>query len=389
MRSDDVFVVGAGMHPFGRHEGVSGLDMAEHALREALSDAGVGWADVDFAVGGSNVSGKPDSLVARLGLTGVPFTTVKNGCATGGVALATAVSALQSRRADLVAVVGFDKHERGAFAADPAAYGLGLWYAQTGMMVTTQYFAMKTRRYQHEHGLSDLALARISARAFRNGAAHPHAWRRTALTEEDVLAAAPVNEPLTQYMFCQPSQGAVALLLARGDRAGDLCDRPVRLAAVTQRTRRFGSFEVFSPWLSPQPWNSPSVDAAAAAFAEAGISPADVQVAQVQDTDSGSELIHLAETGLVKHGEQEQLLAEHGTDVDGRLPVNTDGGCLANGEPVGASGLRQVHEVVRQLQGRAAGAQVPGRPRIGFTHVYGAPGLSACAVLTVDGGSPA
>jgi acetyl-CoA acetyltransferase len=284
-------------------------------------------------------------------------------------------------------VVGFDKHERGAFAADPAAYGLGEWYAQTGLMITTQYFAMKTRRYQHEHGVSDLALARISARAFRNGADHPMAWRRTALTEEEVLSSAPVNEPLTQYMFCQPSQGAVGLVLARGDRAADLCDRPVRLAAVTQRTRRFGSFEVFSPWLSPQPWHSPSIDAAGAAFEEAGISPAEVQVAQLQDTDSGSEMIHLAETGLCKHGEQEQLLAEGATDVDGRLPVNTDGGCLANGEPVGASGLRQVHEVVRQLQGRAAGAQVPGKPRVGFTHVYGAPGLSACAVLTVDEGA--
>lgn len=382
MRSEDVHVVGAGMTAFGRHE-VSGLDLAEQALRAALDDAGVSWSDVDFAVGGSNVSGKPDSLVSRLGLTGIPFTTVKNGCATGGVAMATAVSALHARRAELVAVVGFDKHERGAFAADAAAYGLGSWYAETGMMVTTQYFAMKTRRYQHEHGLSDRTLARIAARAFRNGEAHPTAWRRQALTEDEVLASAPVNEPLTQYMFCQPSQGAVALLLARGDRAGDLCDTPVRLAAVTQRTRRFGSFEVFSPWLSQDPWNSPSVDAAAAAFAEAGVAPSDVQVAQLQDTDSGSEMIHLAETGLCAHGEQEELLAASATDVDGALPVNTDGGCLANGEPVGASGLRQVHEVVRQLQGRAPGRQVPGSPRVGFTHVYGAPGLSACAVLTV------
>lgn len=382
MRSEDVHVVGAGMTAFGRHE-VSGLDLAEQALRAALDDAGVSWSDVDFAVGGSNVSGKPDSLVSRLGLTGIPFTTVKNGCATGGVAMATAVSALHARRAELVAVVGFDKHERGAFAADAAAYGLGSWYAETGMMVTTQYFAMKTRRYQHEHGLSDRTLARIAARAFRNGEAHPTAWRRQALTEDEVLASAPVNEPLTQYMFCQPSQGAVALLLARGDRAGDLCDTPVRLAAVTQRTRRFGSFEVFSPWLSQDPWNSPSVDAAAAAFAEAGVAPSDVQVAQLQDTDSGSEMIHLAETGLCAHGEQEELLAAGATDVDGALPVNTDGGCLANGEPVGASGLRQVHEVVRQLQGRAPGRQVPGSPRVGFTHVYGAPGLSACAVLTV------
>ncbi len=383
MRPEDVYIVGGGMTVFGRHPDKSGLDLAESALRDALADAGVAWGDIDLAVGGSNVSGKPDSLVSRLGLTGVAFTTVKNGCATGGVALATAVSALQSRRANLVAVVGFDKHERGAFAADPAAYGLGSWYAETGMMVTTQYFAMKTRRYQHEHGVSDRTLARISERAFRNAETHPTAWRRTPLTVDEVLQAPLVNEPLTQYMFCQPSQGAVALVLARGDRAVDLCDTPVRVAAVTQRTRRFGSFEVFSPWLSHAPWNSPSVDAAAAAFAEAGVTAADVQVAQVQDTDSGSEMIHLAETGLCAHGEQERLLATGATDVTGALPVNTDGGCLANGEPVGASGVRQVHEVVRQLQGRAPGLQVPGRPRVGFTHVYGAPGLSACAVLTV------
>jgi acetyl-CoA acetyltransferase len=378
----DVFIVGVGMHPFGRHE-ISGLAMAEYAVRAALDDAGVSWPDIDYAVGGSNVSGKPDSLVSRLGLTGVPFATVRNGCATGGVALATGASALQSGRADLVAVVGFDKHERGAFASDPGSYGLGAWYADTGMMVTTQYFALKTRRYQYEHGISDLSLARVSARAFRNGAAHPMAWRRTALSEEDVLAAAPVNEPLTQYMFCQPSQGAVALVLARGDRAYDLCERPVRLAAITFRTRRFGSFEVFSPWLAPEPCNSPSIDAAKAALEEAGVSAADVQVAQLQDTDSGSEVIHMAETGMCAHGDQEKLLADGATEVDGSLPVNTDGGCLANGEPIGASGLRQVHEVVRQLQGRALGRQVPGGPRVGFTHVYGAPGLSACSVLTV------
>jgi acetyl-CoA acetyltransferase len=137
---------------------------------------------------------------------------------------------------------------------------------------------------------------------------------------------------------------------------------------------------VFSPWLSPGERTSPSIDAAAAAFAAAGITPADVQVAQVQDTDSGAEIIHLGETGLC--ADQEAAFVRGDFDIDGRLPINTDGGCLANGEPVGASGLRQVYEVVTQLQGRAEGKQVPGSPRVGFTHVYGAPGISACTVLT-------
>jgi acetyl-CoA acetyltransferase len=378
----DVFVVGAGIHPFGRHGGVSGLDMAEHALHAALADCGLRWSDVDYAAGGSRTSGRADTLVARLGLTGVPFVTVSSGCATGGVALATAAAALRTGEAEVAVAVGFDKHERGAFDSSPASYGLPAWYGETGMMVTTQYFAMRTRRYLHEHGVSERALAQVAARAFRNGAANPLAWRRKPLAEDEILGADPVNPPLTRYMFCSPGEGAVALVLARGDRAADLCDRPVRLASVAMRTRRFGSFEVFSPWLSPRPYTSPSRDAAAAAFAAAGVRPEQVQVAQIQDTDSGSELIHLAETGLCRDGEQETLLAEGATDIDGRLPVNTDGGCLANGEPVGASGLRQVHEVVRQLQGRAPGGQVPGGPRVGFTHVYGAPGISACTVLT-------
>jgi acetyl-CoA acetyltransferase len=378
----DIFVVGAGMHAFGRHDGVSGMDMGEHALRAALTDAGIGWSDVDAAVGGSNVSGKPDSLVSRLGLTGIPFTTVKNGCATGGVALSTAADMLTAGRAGIVAVVGFDKHPRGAFASDPAAYGLDPWYAQTGLMVTTQYFAMKTRRYLHRYGLDEYALAAVSERAFANGAAHPMAWRRTPLTSAQVLASPMINDPLTQYMFCSPGEGGVALILARGERAHDMCERPIRLASVEVRTRRPGSFEVFSPWLTTDPVHSPSIDAAASAFAGAGVDPADVDVAQLQDTDSGSELIHMAETGLCEHGEQAQLVGSGATDWDGDLPINTDGGCLAGGEPIGASGLRQVHEVVRQLQGRADGRQVPGGPTVGFTHVYGAPGLSACTVLT-------
>jgi acetyl-CoA acetyltransferase len=92
--------------------------------------------------------------------------------------------------------------------------------------------------------------------------------------------------------------------------------------------------------------------------------------------------MHLAETGLCEHGEQETLIQSGATAIGGRLPVNTDGGCLANGEPIGASGLRQVHEVVLQLRGEAGARQVPDSPRVGFTQVYGAPGVSACTVLS-------
>ena len=166
--STDVSIVGVGLHRFGRHDpALTGMAMGAQASRLALTDAGVSWADIGYAVGGSNVSGKPDTLVSALGLTGVPFVNVRNGCATAGVALATAANAIRAGETDLALAVGFDKHARGAFAASPADYGHADWYAETGLMITTQFFAMKDRRYLHAHGLKDRLLAQVAAKAFR------------------------------------------------------------------------------------------------------------------------------------------------------------------------------------------------------------------------------
>src|ERR687897_95780 len=262
--------------------------------------------------------------------------------------------------AEIALVVGFDKHPPGAFNPLPEDWGLGSWYGETGLMLTTQFFAMKIQRYMADHGISELTLAKVAAKAFENGARTPSAWRRRALSEDEVLASKMVNHPLRQYMFCSPGEGAVALVLARGERARTFARDPVYLRSVAFRTRRHGSFEVFSPSIPITAAPSPTTEAAAAAFEQAGIGPEDVDVVQLQDTESGAEIMHLAETGLCEHGEQESLIQSGATHCDGRLPVNTDGGCLANGEPIGASGLRQVHEVVLQLRGEAGGGQIPG-----------------------------
>jgi len=383
MSVNDIRIIGIGIHKFGRHAGVSGLEMAAAAASSALKDAAVTWRDVDFAVGGSDAAGNADTLVSVLGLSGVPFINVRNGCATGGSALITADAMLRTGSANLALVVGFDKHPPGAFNPSPEDWGLGDWYGKTGMMLTTQFFAMKIQRYMGEHGISSATLAKVAAKAFHNGALNPNAWRRKPLSEAEILASAMVNPPLTQYMFCSPGEGAVALVLSRRARGRVDLSRPsVLLRSVALRSRRFGSFEVFSPSIPIESAPSPTTDAAAAAFELAGIGPEDVDVVQLQDTESGAEIMHLAETGLCQHGEQEKLIADGATAIGGRLPVNTDGGCIANGEPIGASGLRQVHEVVLQLRAAAGARQVPGRPKVGFTHVYGAPGVSACAVLS-------
>ena len=377
-----VAIVGIGIHPFGRFEGMTGLEMGAYAARQALRDAGIEWSDVQFAFGGSAASGAADSLVVHLGLTGIQFTNVHNGCATGTAALAMAHGAIASGRYDVGMAIGFDKHPRGAFDPDPGFLGLGKWYGDVGLMLTTQFFAMKINRYMHSYGITSGTLAKVAAKNFRNGALNPNAWRRKPLDEGEILASPMLNYPLTQYMFCGPNEGAAAAVLCRADLASRFTDRPVYVRAAEVRTRRFGAFEVWSPWLPIDGAPSPTVDAARAAFEAAGIGPSDIDVAQVQDSEPGAEIMHMAENGFCADGDQEAMIAEGATEIGGRLPVNTDGGLIANGEPVGASGLRQVFETVLQLRGDAGERQVPGNPRVGYAQVYGAPGTGAVTILT-------
>lgn len=385
----EVAVVGIGMHPFGRHEGLSGAAMGAYAVRQALRDAGVSWGDIQVAFGGSLAGTLPggegssaDSLVSQLGMTGLPFINVANGCATAGTAVSMAATSIASGQYDVALAVGFDKHPRGMFNTDPSQLGLEQWYGELGFMVTTQFFAMKINRYMQQYSISSGTLAKVASKAFRNGTLNSNAWRRKPLNEDEILSSRLINYPLTQYMLCSPGEGAAAVVLCRADFARRFTEVPVFLRAATLRTRRFGSFEVMSPWL-PIEWNeSPTVDASRACFEQAGIGPEEVQVAQIQDTEAGAEIMHMAETGLCKDGDQEELIQSGATEIAGRLPINTDGGLLANGEPIGASGMRQIYEIVLQLRGVAGERQVPGEPRVGFTQVYGAPGTGACTLLT-------
>jgi acetyl-CoA acetyltransferase len=379
--SGDVCIVGLGIHQFGRTDGVSGIDQGVFAVRQALADAGVDWQQLQFAYGASEAAGNADTMVDRLGLTGMQFINVRNGCAAGGSALFSAQMAIKSGEFDLGLAVGFDKHPRGAFDALPSEYGLPDWYGDAGYMVTTQFFGVKITRYMHDHGISATSLGRVSEKAFRNGALAPHAWRRSPVPLQEILDAPLVSDPYTKYMFCSPAEGGVALILASEKKARELGKPLIRLKAATMRTRPPGSFEVFAPSIDIERGGSATRLASEAAFKAAGIGPKDIQVAQLQDTESGAEIMHMAENGFCADGDQEAWLAEGRTEIGGALPVNTDGGCLACGEPIGASGLRQVYENVVQLRGDGGGRQVPGTPKTAYSHVYGAPGVSAVTIL--------
>ncbi len=378
----EIAIIGVGIHPFGRYAERSALEMGAVAITRALRDAGVDWNRIGSLYAGSLEVANPEAVTGLVGMTGLPARSALTGCATGNTLLTLAARDVQLGEAELAVAVGLDKHPRGAFGNDPAVSGLPQWYGDQGMFLTTHYFGHKIMRYMHDHGISERTLAKVAEKNFANGARAPHAWRRNPLSVEEILASPVVNAPLRQYMYCNPNEGAAAAVVCRAEVAKRYTDTPIYLRATELRSRRAGAFELLRTSIELPLVPGTTAQAAAAAYEAAGIGPEDIDVAQLQDTDAGSEVIHMAEAGLCKDGEQEALLADGATEIGGRIPVNTDGGLLANGEPVGASGLRQVYELAQQLRGTAGDRQVPNNPRVALAQLYGAPGSAAVAILT-------
>ena len=209
----DVAIIGVGLHPFGRFEGKTAMEMGVDAIGAAVTDAGLDWRDIQFGVGGSWTVANPDAIVGMVGLTGIPFTNVFNACATAASATKACADGIRLGDYDIGIAVGMDKHPRGAFTEDPSLVGMPSWYAENGQYLTTQFFGMKANRYLHEHGISHRTLARVVTKNLRNGARNPNAFRRKPMTEEAVLNSPMLNYPLTQYMFCSPDEGAAAVVM--------------------------------------------------------------------------------------------------------------------------------------------------------------------------------
>ncbi len=378
---EKIAIIGMGLTQFGKFEDKTAAELAVQAINDALKDAGVAWKDVQVAAGGSLDGGYADTLVSKLGPTGVTFTNVYNACATGGSALNAVITAIEAGRADVGLVVGFDKHPRGMFKFNPADQGLRQYYEDMGFMVTVQFFSQKTTRYMHDYDISEDVLVEVAHKAWGNAAMNPRAWRKNAFSRDDIRASRMLAYPFRQYMLCNPSDGAAALVVCKGSIAKKFTTKPIYVKANALSSRLFGSFEVMSP--SKRIEKVPTVVELAAekAFKMAGIGPQEIQIAQVQDSESGHEIMHMAETGLCKHGEQTKLIMDGETRIGGKLPINTDGGLMANGEPIGASAIRQIFEICLQMRGEAGERQVPNNPLTGLTQVYGMPGVSSVVIL--------
>jgi acetyl-CoA acetyltransferase len=381
MSTTAVVVAGVGMHPFGRFDGVSTTDMGVVAVRAALREAGIGKGDFQAAFCGTAYGGVATGhrVLSRLGMTGMPIVDVEAGCASGGAALMLAAGAIRAGQYDTVLVFGTEKMPKGIIRSsffEP-------WQEEAGLAATPAFFALRAQRLCLASGVTKDHLARVVVKNRRNGAANPDAMYQKETSIEEVLASRVVCEPLHLFMLCSPNEGAAALVLRRADLAAP-STAPVTLAAAVLRSHIPGSVLSESTPLSGLAADTapaPTTLAATAAYEEAGLGPSDLDVVECQDTDAARELGSCEELGLCEPGGSAAFLDSGAMELGGRLPVNPSGGLLSKGEPLGASALGQVVELVRQLHGDCGPRQVDGA-RTALSHTVGRGANAGVVILT-------
>jgi len=371
------FVVGTGMVPFGRFPELSHREFAWPALREAIIESGFTKPDIDVAYCGSVLGGMltGQEILGKIGLTGLPVINIENACSSGATALGEAAARIESGKSDIALVLGVEMLSK--LGGGPLPLSPDDWDAAHGLRMPGVY-AMRAQRYLYEHDIRASALSEVSIKARENGARNPFAQMRTPVTLEEVEASRMIADPLRLLHCCPTGDGAAAVVLASKDRLKDsACDIPVEVCATVLHS---GQFE---PGPTSMVRSHVSTKSAAEAYEIAGIGPNDIDVAEIHDAFSIAELMYYEAFGFCRPGDAVRLLRSGETSMGGKHVINPSGGLLARGHPIGATGVAQIVEITRQLQGRCGAHQVA-NARVGLAHATGG-GISgfehgACAV---------
>ncbi len=377
-----VEIAGIGLHPFGRFDGVTLTDMGAAAVGHALAEAGVVRGGFQAAFCGTAYGGVATGhkVLGALGMTGMPIVDVEAGCASGAAALMLGSAAIRGGQYETVLVFGVEKMPRGIIRSsffDP-------WQEEAGYAATPAYFGLRAQRFMLTSGVTKDHLAAVVVKNRRHGVENPDAMYRSEVGADAVLGSRVVCEPLHLWMLCSPNEGAAAVVLRRGTATGGAtAGGRVELAAAVLRSHLPGAvLSESTPMagLTDDDLPTPTTLAANDAYEVAGLGPRDLDVVECQDTDAARELMSYEELGLCPPGGAAEMLEAGVSSIGGRLPVNPSGGLLSKGEPLGASALGQVVELVRQLRGEAGDRQVHGA-RVGLAHTVGRGANAGVVVL--------
>lgn len=376
----DVYIVGVGIHPFGRTD-KSYETIGSEAAAAALADAGLEWKAVQAAYLARMYlpATSGPRILRRLGGTDISIIDVEAACASGGAALRQAVLAIRSGEVDVALVCGVEKMPRGFM--DPAMI-YSPWQVELGMSVNPAYWAMRAMRHMHDYGTTAEHMAKVAYKNHLNSVHNPNAMYRKAFSLEEILASPIVCDPMRLLEICAPNDGAAAVIVASERKARALGGTRIKIAAVQHTVARY-SADFRSPATSMSAIiqnQGPTEVTSRLAYNLAGVGPEDIDCFELQDTDAFCEIEAYEDLQLCARGEGGRLVDAGETLIGGKRPVNMSGGLISKGEPVGASHLGQVFEIVSQLRGECGARQVEGA-RTGLAHVLGAGGNCAVTIL--------
>lgn len=381
-----VAIAGVGSTSFGRHTGATPQGLAIRAARDAIVESGIDRSEIGAIYLGNFVSGVLTGqevlagLVADgLDMSGVPATKVEGACASGGIAFRHAVMAVASGQVKAALAVGVECMTGSSTTAVTGALNCAMDNATDGAAGLTYpgLFALVWQAHAAQYGTSRDDVSAVVLKNKRNGLRNPLASMGASLTAQEVAEARPIADPVLLFDCCGISDGAAAVVVASPELvANDLPPIHVLAAAQSSGPARISGLSGMLSFPA-------TVKAAGMAFAQAGLSPQDIDLVELHDCFSVAEIIDSEDLGIVPRGQGGAWAREGRTDIGGTIPINASGGLLAKGHPVGATGLGQIYELVQQLRG-AHPNQVPGA-RFGLAHNLGGTGI-ACTVSILGRG---
>jgi acetyl-CoA C-acetyltransferase len=374
----DVSIIGIGKTNVGEHWDTSVRHLSWYAIEAALDNAAT--TDIDALYVGNMLAGKLSrqdhlgALVADFaGLRGIEAVTVEAADASGGAAMRQAVLAVKSGLVRTAMVVGVEKvtDETGSAVIAELATGLDADYELIHGLTAAGAAALMMRRYMHDYGVELADFAGFTVNAHANGADNPEGMFRNRLAAERFTAAPVVADPVSLFDMAPLADGAAAVIVTGSERAKDMVPKPIRIAASTLSTDTVGLHD-----RRELLWLEGAAKSAQRAMQQAGITPQDVDVFELHDAYTILAALSLEACGFAPRGQGWQLARDGAIGRDGSIPISTFGGLKARGNPLGATGVYQIVELVQQLRGEAGACQVP-NARVGMAQNLGMTGATA------------
>ncbi|MGQ9573299.1 MAG: thiolase family protein [Dehalococcoidia bacterium] len=376
----NVAIVGAGMTRFGKYMDRGLKDLSREAVDAALERAGMDKSQIEAAIVGNAVAGlivgqeciRAQVVLREMGIGGIPIINTENACASSSTALHLAWLYVASGMCDIALALGVEKlyHEdkRRSFQAIGAAVDVEIIQQIMAQMAAApkkeggsggagesrsmfmDLYAMAARDHMRRYGTTKEQFAKVAVKNHYHGSLNPHAQYRERYTLEEILASPLVAEPLHRLMCSPIGDGAAAAILCSEEKARQFTSKPIWVRA-----------SVVDSGKDHRPDEPAATERAAArAYEMAGVTPRDLDVVELHDATSPAEIILYEELGLCAKGEGGALIDSGYTELGGKLPVNTSGGLLSKGHPIGATGVAQICELFDQLRGEAGDRQVQG-----------------------------